>query len=253
MSSLKGGLLKVLYKLDSFSRKLESKGIIRIIEKPSYADYDDIAKAIRAMIVITRKTGNDTVLIKTIDGKYYYIIGCEYGTIVPDIIHRKMEVEVHVCKVEVCDADQYTLTGEAILGIPADTIKKIIIIGVCDSAEFFKIYSLREEKRGELKKYLEEVRSNENERLELLYGTKPIDHDDILSKFFEITTHNDDIETLVKQVFQIETPSKFDEVIQHIKNKYSAKLLNEHAEEIRKAIENILNKRSTPTQLMYWE
>ena len=245
MFPLKETLLKLRHKLKrkAFVKKLER--IIWIVEDRGCVDYDDITKSVREMISVTREDGVDTVLIKTIDDKFYYITGSKYGVIIPSDILKKTEVYMRSCRLEECVANYYTLTGAAILGIPADTIKKIVVIGVCDAGEFYKVYSLMEEKREELKKFLERIRNNESEQLEYLYDLKSIDYDDLLSRFFEITIHHDDIEGLVKYLFQIGKPKKFEEAIQYIRSHYNPRLLDELAGEIKEAIKNVIKAKST--------
>ena len=97
--------------------------------------------------------------------------------------------------------------------------------------------------REELKRFINSLRENETEYLKFTCDLKLTDYDELLSKFFDITIYHD-IDAILKNVFQIDKPRNFEEVIKYITNKYDAELLDQLADEIKEAIENVIKAKS---------
>ena len=231
-------LLKAHYNLKkkAFKRLIERS--FWVIEYRGYISSDDIARIIKQLITLTRRKGNDAALIKTIDNKFFVIVGQKHNIPIPNSVLRKAEIELFTYRDKPCNPDECTLTGAAIVGLPADTIRKAVIADVCESAEFFKVYTLKKGMREELKRFINSLRENETEYLKFTCDLKLTDYDELLSKFFDITIYHD-IDAILKNVFQIDKPRNFEEVIEYITNKYDAELLDQLADEIKEAIENI--------------
>lgn len=243
-AKLKKALLKTLYRLE---KKVDRKTIERslwIVESGGDVDAEEIADAIRQMIDITKNEGYETALIKTVDGVFYYITGLKDEIFIPREIFEKLEIELHAHRLT--DCPDCTLSGADIIGLylAVNTIKKEVLICIGDSTMFYKVYSLKEGKREELKEYLKSILKDELKFLEYMYDATNIDYDKELSKFFDITVYHN-VEEMIRNVFPINKPRKFDDIIQYIKRKYDTKLLDEQAEEIKKAIEDVIQRKTT--------
>ena len=235
--------MKAYYNLKKKAFNRLTKRSFWVIEYRGYISSDDIARTIKQLITLTRRKGNDAALIKTIDNKFFVIVGQKHHIPIPNSVLRKAEFELFTYRVKSCNPDEYTLTGAAIVGLPADTIRKAVIVGVCESAEFFKVFTLKEGMREELKRFINSLRENETEYLKFTCDLKLTDYDELLSKFFDITIYHD-IDAILKNVFQIDKPRNFEEVIEYITNKYDAELLDQLADEIKEAIIDVLQKKA---------
>jgi len=236
-------LLKAHYNLKKKAFKRLTERSFWVFEYMGYISSDDIAGAIKQSITLTRRKGNDAALIKTIDNKFFVIVGQKHNIPVPNSILRKAEIELFTYRDKSCNPDECTLTGAAIAGLPADTIRKAVIAGVCESTEFFKVFTLKEGMREELKRFINSLRENETEYLKFTCDLKLTDYDELLSKFFDIAIYHD-IDAILKNVFQIDKPRNFEEVIEYIINRYDSELLDQLADEIKEAIENVIKAKS---------
>jgi len=235
--------LKVRYNLKKKAFKRLTERSFWVFEYRGYISSDDIAGAIKQSITLTRRRGDDAALIKTVDNKFFIIVGQKHHIPVPNNILRRAEIELFTYRVKSCNPDEYTLTGAAIVGLPADTIRKAVIVGVCESAEFFKVFTLKEGMREELKRFINSLRENETEYLKFTCDLKLADYDELLSKFFDVTIYHD-IDAILKNVFQVDKPRNFEEVIEYIMNKYDTELLDQLADEIKEAVENVIKAKS---------
>ena len=242
MFFLKKMLLKFFDKVDRKIDDLLFERSFWIVVHRMDLDYDDIVDSIREMIAIARSEGDETAFVKTARGEYYTITGYRDTIIIPHSVIKDPEIEVHthIVKGHPPRSGKCSLSGCDFLKLHSciDTIEKEVLVVVGEAHELFKVYSLKKDKREELRKNLESILSDEDKYLS--YRFKAVG-DDELQRFFDITVYHD-VEEMVKNVFPIVKPKKFEEAIQYIKSHYDPRLLDELAEEIRKAIKNAIKK-----------
>ena len=87
-------LLKAHYNLKKKAFKRLTERSFWVFEYMGYISSDDIAGAIKQSITLTRRKGNDAALIKTIDNKFFVIVGQKHNIPVPNSILRKAEIEL---------------------------------------------------------------------------------------------------------------------------------------------------------------
>jgi len=203
-------------------------------------DYDDIVANIREMIEIGREVGDETAFIKAANG-YFAVTGVGNVVIIPHSVIAAPEVVVLTRVVEgdpLSDPTACLLTGRDLLLLreKLDTVRRIVLIAVGEEGEVIKAFTIREEERERLRRRLEEIVEDGDECLRFRYSAFS---DEALRRFFDITVY-ESVEEMVRDVFPAASSRRFEQVIQYVKSRYDPRLLDEHADEIGRAIKDIL-------------
>jgi len=236
-------LHKVEYKIEKWLEKLEEKAVensVFVIHFKVFKTADELADEIREMIDITKEKGYVTATIKTVYGDYFNITGQKGEITIPPDFYEGLEVLIHTHQ------KRPTLSGRDILSLirAIDTLKKSILVVIDDDNVFFKVYSLKEDKREDFKKFLESIFKDERKYLQFRYDSGNINYDEVLSEFFDIKVYHD-IERVAEEMFYPRrSPNKFIEAFKEILKKYDADLLDDLTEDIVKAVEDIIQKKT---------
>ncbi|RLE86972.1 MAG: hypothetical protein DRJ67_05960, partial [Thermoprotei archaeon] len=136
------------------------------------------------------------------------------------------------------------LTGRDLLLLreKLDTVRRIVLIAVGEEGEVIKAFTIREERREEVRRKLEKIVEDDDECLRFRYSAFS---DEALQGYFNITVY-ESVEEMVRDVFPAASSRRFEQVIQYVKSRYNPRLLDEHADEIGRAIKDILESAIRP-------